>query len=117
MNDIAQIEAQNAAAIERAIPRHLQRGEWVVSEYAGLAFVGAEFFSGEGGEARARAKLAELNASGNSTHGKLHAPANSSGDGIAETCHSINSLRTTARSDRGVYWPNNYAAGAPERRS
>jgi len=75
MNHLNQIHAANARAIADNIPDLLAKGHWVVVEFAGLHVVGCENFSGEGAEGRARAKLAELNASGNSTHGELHAPA------------------------------------------
>lgn len=72
MNDLQQIDRANARAIANNIPDLQARGCWVVTEYAGLHIVGAEIFSGEDCELRAQAKLAELNASGNSTHGVLH---------------------------------------------
>lgn len=78
MNDLDQINRNNAAAIQRCIPELLAKGHFVVEERAGLHFVGCENFSGEGARERAEAKLEELNASGNSTHGILHVPADAS---------------------------------------
>jgi hypothetical protein len=76
MNDLDCITRLNAEAIGRNIPALRAQGHWVVVEYAGLSVIGSENFSGEGAEERARARLAELNASGNSTHGKLLEPSN-----------------------------------------
>lgn len=74
MNDLAQIHSANAKAILSNLPAALARGCHAVVEYAGLHAVGCGLFSGEGAFERAQAKLAELNASGDSTHGELHEP-------------------------------------------
>lgn len=76
MNDLAQIHAANARAILNNIPDLLAKGHFVVVEFAGLHATGCEIFSGDGARERALAKLEELNASGNSTHGELHEPPN-----------------------------------------
>jgi hypothetical protein len=74
MNDIKTIIQQNALAVARNVNNLVADGCHVVIEYAGLHVMGAESFSGFGAEIRARARLDELNASGNSTHGELRSP-------------------------------------------
>lgn len=78
MNDLNVINRQNAESCQRHIPALQRAGYWVVEERAGLHSIGIHSFRGEttepGAEAQARAKLAELNVSGSSTHGILHEP-------------------------------------------
>jgi hypothetical protein len=74
MHDIDQIRDLNAKAISGHIPQLRSGGCWVVVEKAGLSVVGGESFTGFGAELRAQARLAELNTSGNSTHGVLLPP-------------------------------------------
>lgn len=57
MNDLNQINANNALAVGEKIPGWRAAGQWVVAEYAGLSFVDAKPFDTEG---QARARLAEL---------------------------------------------------------
>ena len=74
MHDLNQITKLNNQAIEASIPKHLEAGRIVVSEYAGVHFTGFETFSGDNAKAEAEAKLAELTAQGGSVHGKIHFP-------------------------------------------
>lgn len=74
MQDLNVIARQNAAAVERDIPRQLAAGKIVVAEFTGLHFVGYETFSGDNAKKEAEAKLARLNSSGSSTHGRIFWP-------------------------------------------
>lgn len=71
MQDLETINRLNAEAIERDIPRQQAKGKFVVAEYAGVHFVG---YSTHTERSSAEHKLAQLNASGTSTHGKLFEP-------------------------------------------
>jgi hypothetical protein len=74
MNDLQQIDQENAKAIANNAAGLRQSGAFIVVEKAGLHVIGAESFTGFGAELRAQARLAELNTSGNSTHGVLLPP-------------------------------------------
>lgn len=71
MNDLNQINENNARAIEREIPAQLAAGKFVVAEYAGLHFIRFETFDTEG---PARDKLETLRGRSDSTWGKLFTP-------------------------------------------
>lgn len=75
MQDLNIINQQNNEAIERDIPRQLADGKTVVAEYAGLHFVGYETFSGPNAEADAEARVKELEARHDSSHGRIFRPA------------------------------------------
>lgn len=74
MQDLNVINKLNNEAVERDIPRQLAAGRTVVAEYNGVTFVGYETFSGDHAEAEAQAKVAELAARRDSSHGKIFRP-------------------------------------------
>lgn len=74
MNDLNTITRLNNEAVQRDIPRQLEAGKTVVANYAGLHFVGYDTYEGHDAEAQAEARVAELKARNDSSHGKIFRP-------------------------------------------